>query len=67
MIFIIFKKTTQAQDAHLQTMLNLKSFEVPGAKKPWCDSGGNNIYSKSQLSISLYSKITLQMNKYEFE
>ncbi len=30
-------------------------------------SGGNNIYSKSQLSISLYSKITLKMNKYEFE
>jgi hypothetical protein len=23
----------QAQDVHLQTMLNLKSFEVPGAKK----------------------------------
>ena len=57
----------QVQDVYLQTMLNLKSFGVQGAKRPCGGSGRNNICSKSQLSISLYSKITLQMNKYEFE
>jgi hypothetical protein len=58
----------QAQAIHLQTMLNQKLFEVPGAKKTLDScSDGNNIYSKSQLSISLYSKITLQMKKYDFE
>jgi hypothetical protein len=57
----------QAQAIHLQTMLNRESLKCQELKNLDSGSGGNNIYSKSQLSISLYSKISLQMKKYEFE
>jgi|GEM_PF-2781654 hypothetical protein len=57
----------QAQAIHLQTMLNRESLKFQELTNLDSGSGGNNIYSKSQLSISLYSKISLQMKKYEFE